>query len=111
MREPETRAALQSYADGVNQYLDNRSNSRIALEYTVLGLGGLDSTPEKWTPVDSLACLKAMAWDLRCHTEDELATATLSVFPQDGARKSAAVGKSAYISVVRGASLTPTKNP
>src|SRR3546814_1898325 len=37
MLEPETRAALQSYADGVNQYLDNRSNSRIALEYTEIG--------------------------------------------------------------------------
>src|SRR3546814_7882211 len=31
MLEPETRAALQSYADGVNQYLDNRSNSRIEI--------------------------------------------------------------------------------
>ncbi|HEY9564204.1 MAG TPA: penicillin acylase family protein [Nocardioides sp.] len=79
MLEPETRAALQSYADGVNQYLDNRSNSRIALEYTVLGLGGLDYTPEKWTPVDSLAWLKAMAWDLRGNMEDEIARAMLSV--------------------------------
>src|SRR3546814_18394424 len=77
--EPETRATLQSYADGVNQYLDNRSNSRIALEYTVLGLGGLDYTPEKWTPVDSLAWLQAMAWDLRGNMEDEIARAMLSV--------------------------------
>ncbi len=70
--EPETRAALEAYADGVNAYLADRSPSEIALEYTVLNLGGLDYHPADWTPVDSLAWLKAMAWDLRGNMQDEI---------------------------------------
>src|SRR5690606_2350939 len=74
---PATRAALESYAAGVNAYIADRGNSRLALEYTVLGLGGLDYTPEPWTPVDSLAWLKAMAWDLAGNMDDEIARALL----------------------------------
>ena len=70
--EPETRAALEAYADGVNAYLDDRSPSEISLEYTVLNLGGLDYHPDDWTPVDSLAWLKAMAWDLRGNMQEEI---------------------------------------
>ncbi|HEU4811851.1 MAG TPA: penicillin acylase family protein [Nocardioides sp.] len=70
--EPETRAALRAYADGVNAYLDDHSPSRIAFEYTLLNAGGLDYRPEPWTPVDSLAWLKAMAWDLRGNMDDEI---------------------------------------
>ncbi|SDD97848.1 penicillin acylase family protein [Nocardioides lianchengensis] len=69
---PDTRAALQAYAEGVNAYLDEHSPSEIAVEYTVLNVGGLDYTPEDWTPVDSLAWLKAMAWDLRGNMQDEI---------------------------------------
>ncbi|KRF16779.1 penicillin amidase [Nocardioides sp. Soil797] len=78
--EPETRSALESYADGVNAYLDQHSStSEISLEYTVLRAGGLDYQPEPWTPVDSLAWLKAMAWDLRGNMDDEVARVMLSV--------------------------------
>ena len=42
-----TRAALEAYADGVNAYLADRSPSEIALEYTVLNLGGLDYHPRR----------------------------------------------------------------
>ncbi len=70
--KPETRSALEAYADGVNAYLDQHSPSQIAVEYTVLNAGGLDYRPEHWTPVDSLAWLKAMAWDLRGNMTDEI---------------------------------------
>lgn len=70
---PATRSALQSYADGVNAYLDSHAPSEMAVQYTVLGLTGLDYTPEAWTPVDSLAWLKAMAWDLRGNLDEEVA--------------------------------------
>jgi len=70
--DPETRAALAAYADGVNAYLADHSPSEISLEYTLLNAGGLDYHPEKWTPVDSLAWLKAMAWDLRGNMQDEI---------------------------------------
>ena len=35
----------------------------------MLRVGGLDYAPEDWTPADSLAWLKAMAWDLRGNME------------------------------------------
>ena len=43
--KPETRAALEAYADGVNAYLDTHSPSQIAVEYTVLNAGGLGLPP------------------------------------------------------------------
>ena len=70
--KPETRAALEAYADGVNAYLDQHRPAEIAVEYTVLNAGGLDYRPEHWTAVDSLSWLKAMAWDLRGNMDDEI---------------------------------------
>jgi len=70
-----TRDALQAYADGVNAYLDGRSSGDLAMEYTVLGLRVDVAQPEAWDPVDSLAWLKAMAWDLRANYDDELGRA------------------------------------
>lgn len=70
--EPDTRAALEAYSDGVNAYISDRTPGELGFEYTVLGAGGLDYRPEPWTPVDSLAWLKAMAWDLRGNMTDEI---------------------------------------
>jgi penicillin amidase len=69
---PATRSYLQSYADGVNAYLADHSGSRLSLEYAVLGLDGLDYTPAPWTPVDSLAWIEALAWDLGSNMQDEI---------------------------------------
>ncbi len=77
--EPATRDALTAYAEGVNAYLAERKPSELAAEYAVLGLGGLDYTPEEWEPVDSLAWLKAMAWDLRGNMDAEVDRVQLSV--------------------------------
>ena len=76
---PQTRRQLQAYADGVNAYLDARAPSDIALQYTLLGFQGLRYNPEPWSPVDSLAWLKAMAWDLRGNMQDEMDRALLAV--------------------------------
>ncbi|WP_123372405.1 penicillin acylase family protein [Cellulomonas sp. PhB150] len=73
--EPQTKLALQAYADGVNAYLAGKAPSQIAVEYTVLGLQVDTDAPEQWDPVDSLAWLKAMAWDLRGNYDDELSRA------------------------------------
>jgi penicillin G amidase len=72
---PDTRDALDAYAQGVNAYLSGRGLSDISLEYAILDLSGLDYQPEHWTAVDSLAWLKAMAWDLRGNLDDELGRA------------------------------------
>ncbi len=76
---PETRRVLQAYADGVNAYLDTHRPGDLAVQYTLLGIQGLRYTPEAWTPADSLAWLKAMAWDLRGNMQEEMDRALLSV--------------------------------
>ncbi|MBZ5735114.1 penicillin acylase family protein [Nocardioides sp. TRM66260-LWL] len=69
---PDTRAFLEAYARGVNAYLHSRGTTRLGVEYAVLAAGGLRYRPEDWSPVDSLAWLKAMAWDLRGNLDDEI---------------------------------------
>ncbi len=75
---PDTRAYLQAYADGVNAYLGQHSGAGISLEYAVLGLQTPGYKPEPWTPADSVAWLKAMAWDLRGNMDDEIARVQLA---------------------------------
>ena len=71
--EPETRAALEAYADG-RQRLPRRPQlvGQIAVEYTVLGARRPRLPPRAVDPVDSLAWLKAMAWDLRGNMDEEI---------------------------------------
>ncbi|WP_046723684.1 penicillin acylase family protein [Streptomyces xiamenensis] len=68
---PETKAYLEAYAEGVNSYLGTRSGAELSVEYAALGFLN-DYAPEPWDPVDSVAWLKAMAWDLRGNMEDEV---------------------------------------
>jgi penicillin amidase len=72
-----TKKYLQAYAKGVNAYLEGRSGEEISLEYAALGFTN-DYKPAKWTPVDSVAWLKAMAWDLRGNMQDEIDRALLT---------------------------------
>ena len=76
--DPDTTAYLEAFSAGVNAYIDAHSPSEMSLEYSVLALNGLDYTVEEWTPADSVAWLKAMAWDLRGNMEDEIDRAILS---------------------------------
>ena len=76
--EPRTRRLLQAYADGVNAYLDRHASpSSMGLEYVVLAQEFGGYRPDEWTAVDSLAWLKAMAWDLKGNYEGELTRARL----------------------------------
>ncbi|MCX4787302.1 penicillin acylase family protein [Streptomyces sp. NBC_01221] len=68
---PDTKKNLQAYADGVNAYLKGRDGKDISVEYAALGFTN-DYKPAEWTPVDSVAWLKAMAWDLRGNMQDEI---------------------------------------
>ncbi|WP_055701171.1 MULTISPECIES: penicillin acylase family protein [Streptomyces] len=68
---PETKKYLQAYAKGVNAYLAGKDGKDISVEYAALGFEN-DYKPEKWDPVDSVAWLKAMAWDLRGNMQDEI---------------------------------------
>jgi len=73
-----TLGYYQAYADGVNAYLSSRSGAELSLEYAVLGMQNPDYEPEPWQPADSVAWLKAMAWDLRTNIEDETDRALLA---------------------------------
>ncbi|MFJ9615703.1 penicillin acylase family protein [Streptomyces noursei] len=66
-----TKKYLQAYSAGVNAYLKDHQGSELSLEYAALGFTN-DYKPEPWTPVDSVAWLKAMAWDLRGNMQDEI---------------------------------------
>ncbi|NGN64371.1 penicillin acylase family protein [Streptomyces sp. A7024] len=66
-----TKNYLKAYSDGVNGYLKDHKGSALSVEYAALGFTN-DYEPGKWTPVDSVAWLKAMAWDLRANMEDEI---------------------------------------
>ncbi|MET8448737.1 penicillin acylase family protein [Streptomyces sp. NPDC005209] len=72
-----TKKYLQAYAKGVNAYLDGKDAKDISLEYAALGFAN-DYAPGKWTPVDSVSWLKAMAWDLRGNMQDEIDRALMT---------------------------------
>ncbi|MDX3065443.1 MULTISPECIES: penicillin acylase family protein [Streptomyces] len=69
--DEDTKKNLQSYAEGVNAYLEGKDGKDISVEYAALGLTN-DYKLTEWTPVDSVAWLKAMAWDLRGNMQDEI---------------------------------------
>ncbi|MER7772446.1 penicillin acylase family protein [Kitasatospora sp. NPDC096140] len=70
---PETKKYLQSYSDGVNAWLaEHPGGAKASLEYTLLGVVNSGYEPEQWTPVDSVAWLKAMAWNLSGNLQEEV---------------------------------------
>jgi penicillin amidase len=79
MLSPQARSYLQAYADGVNAWIAQHGGSGSSggksLEYTVLGLQNPGYKVEKWDPVDSVAWLKAMAWDLKTNMDNEISRA------------------------------------
>ena len=75
---PETMTYLEAFSDGVNAYVEDKSLGELSLEYTLLTFGGLEYEVEQWTPADSVAWLKAMAWDLRGNMQQEVERAMAS---------------------------------
>ncbi|MER7758633.1 penicillin acylase family protein [Streptomyces sp. NPDC097619] len=74
---PDTKKYLQAYSDGVNAYLKGKAGKDLSAEHAALKLTG-DYKVEPWTPVDSVAWLKAMAWDLRGNMQDEIDRALMT---------------------------------
>jgi penicillin G amidase len=74
---PETKAALQAYADGVNAWIDGHAGAYGLPEVVIAlkaglggGIGGY--TPEPWTPLDSATWAKVEAWDLGGNFDSEV---------------------------------------
>ncbi len=76
--DPTIASYYEAYAEGVNAYLADHDGADASFEYAVLGLQNADYEIEPWTPEDSVAWLKAMAWDLRTNIEDETERALLA---------------------------------
>jgi penicillin amidase len=60
----ETRGYMEAYAAGVNAYALKRHPARLGLEFAILMLQGVKVRIEPWTPADSIAWGKMMAYDL-----------------------------------------------
>jgi penicillin amidase len=70
--DAETRAALDSYAAGVNAFLDQR-HGPLPPEFLVFG-----HEPEPWRPADSIVWAKMMAWDLAGNWTEEILRARMA---------------------------------
>ncbi len=69
--DSETRALLETYAAGVNAFMNTRPV--LPVEFWLTG-----AKLEPWTPVDSLGWIKMMAWDLGGNWRNELLRMRLS---------------------------------
>ncbi|HCY76142.1 MAG TPA: penicillin acylase family protein [Ignavibacteriales bacterium] len=69
--DPAVMKILQSYSDGINEYLKERKGN-YAIEFDVLGY-----QPEQWKPIHSLIVIKMMAWELNISWWTDLSFAEL----------------------------------
>lgn len=80
--QPATLAALESYAAGVNAYLETHDGA------WPIGFTLLQIEPEPWRPADSVAWGRIMALFLSSNYKDELLRARLlTLLPQDKVRQ------------------------
>lgn len=69
---PGPRGALDAYAAGVNAYISEGAPGQLGLEFTLLGLQGVELEIEPWEPTNTMTWLKIMAYDLGGNLQDEL---------------------------------------
>ena len=79
---PETQAALAAYAEGVNAFL---AANDLPPEYAVLQVSKAGVEP--WTPLDSVAVAKLIAFDLSFDLDDIERTETLLAYQEAGEEK------------------------
>lgn len=70
--DPEIIAALEAFADGVNQYMDENMDN-LPPEFAILGYD-----PEKWEIIHSINLIGYMAWDLTTPWTEEFLMDKLS---------------------------------
>jgi penicillin amidase len=75
--EPESAAALDGFSSGVNAYLGGKSGPDLAVEYSLLGLNGVNINIEPWQPLDSVSWSIVMSWSLGENLDIELELAQL----------------------------------
>ena len=75
--EPEYKAMVESYSEGVNAYLEDHDKDTLSLEYEILGLLNSDYVIEPWTTSNTLTWGKMLAWDLKGNMNEEIQRAIL----------------------------------
>ncbi len=75
--DDQSMALLTAYADGVNAYLADHTDTAISLEYAFLPILNRNYQPAPWQPIHTMTWAKAMAWDLRGNIDTELDRARL----------------------------------
>ena len=75
--EPQYKAMVESYSDGVNAYLKDHDKEALSLEYSILGLLNADYKIEPWSASNTLTWGKMLAYDLRGNMDEEIKRAIL----------------------------------
>ncbi len=73
MLDDETRRVINSYAAGVNAYIEDRKPAQLGLEFALLELQGVDINIEKWSSINSMIWANMMVYDQSDKLETELA--------------------------------------
>lgn len=81
--DAETLAYMQAFADGVNAYISGKNGGDLALEYSLLGVTGVNIPVRPWTPADSEVWFKAMQWDLGNGLQDRDRSEQLEIMTWD----------------------------
>lgn len=68
----EGKALMDAFTAGVNAYITGRAPDDLAMEYRLLGLTGVNITVQPWSPADSIAWGKVIAWQLTNTYQQEL---------------------------------------
>ena len=77
-KDPVMKAECDAYTAGVNAYIDNLTESKLPIEYKLMGF-----KPEKWSNLKTALFLKLMSWDLAAHEDDLEMTNAKSFFNAD----------------------------
>ena len=64
-KDPETKAMCDAYTAGVNAYISNVTESKLPIEYKLIGY-----VPEPWSNLKTALFLKYMSYDLAGHDDD-----------------------------------------
>ena len=77
-KDPAMKAECDAYTAGVNSYIESLTDSKLPLEYKLMGY-----KPEKWTNLKTSLFLKYMSYDLASHDDDFEMTNAKSYFSAD----------------------------
>jgi penicillin amidase len=78
LKNPDTRRIVESYAHGVNAYINSLRESDLPLEYKLL-----DYKPEEWTSLKSALLLKSMSYNLSGSEKDFEYTNFLNLYGRE----------------------------